>query len=102
MQFIAPANKGGWQDPQRWVGALPVAAGTPPALAWGLELLSGEITRLSGCKSDPLTVNVIWYSALPAPRELLPGSVQINQLCRLKSPPGTQPQSYRRQKDASV
>lgn len=102
MWFITRANKGGWQHPQCWVGALPIAAGTPPALARGLEELSREITRLPGCKSDPLAVNVIWCSALPAPRELLPGSTQINQLCRLKSPPGTRPQSYQRQEDASV
>lgn len=123
MRFIIPANEGNWWYPQLWCPASGSAAcrrlaitqraGTNPTLAVKQELgfegpeeLSREITRLLGCESDPLAVNVISYSALPAPRKLLPGSAQINQLCRLshglKAPPGTQLYGYCRQKDGNA
>lgn len=44
------------------------------------------MTKLLGYRSDLLTIDVVSPSTLPTPRELL----QINQLCLLKSPLGTQ------------
>lgn len=79
--LVTPAKEGSLWYPQLWCPgwerclAVIRRAGTHPTLAAKQELCfegpeepSREITKLSGCQSDPLTPNVISSSTLPAPR----------------------------------